>query len=149
MALDFPTTPTLNQEFVSGERKWIFDGQGWIASNTTLLNEYTKGVVIESPTASENITLFYTSNTINISKIVLIITGSTSVTTTIKYSENRSNIGTEIITGGIIVNSTTTGNIITSFDYSVIPANNFIWLETTSLSGTPTSLGITLSYTKS
>jgi len=148
MALDFPTAPTLNQEFISGERKWIFDGISWIASNITLLNEYTKCIEIESPTDTEDITFFYTPNSISITKVILIITGGTSVTTTIRYNEDRSAIGTEILVGGILVDSTTTGNIVTAFDYSVIPANSFIWIETTAISGTPTTLGITLSYTK-
>ena len=32
MAIDFPNSPTVNQEFTSGSKTWIFDGVKWILS---------------------------------------------------------------------------------------------------------------------
>lgn len=106
----------------------------------------SKSITIESPTASEDISMFYSDEAITITKIVFVITGSTSVTTTIRQGTDRSAAGTEVVTGGTTANSTTTGNVVTSFNDATVPADSFIWLETTSLSGTPTSLSCTIFY---
>jgi hypothetical protein len=46
--------------------------------------------------------------------------------------------------------STTTGNITTSggFTDATIPADSFVWLTTSALSGTPTELNVTIEYTE-
>lgn len=106
----------------------------------------SRSITVESPSASEDISIFYTDVAITISKIVFIITGATSVTTTIRHHTDRSNAGNEVVTGGTVVNSTTTGNVVTTFNDETIPANSFIWLKTTALSGTPTSLTAILFY---
>lgn len=106
----------------------------------------SKSITIESPTATEDISMFYTDDAITITKIVFVITGSTSVTTTIRHHTDRSNAGNEVVTSGTVANSTTTGNVVTSFNDATIPADSFVWVETTALSGTPTSLNITVFY---
>lgn len=106
----------------------------------------SKSVTVESPTASEDISLFYTDEAITITKIVYVITGSTSVTTTIRHHTDRNNAGNEVVTGGTTANSTTTGNVVTSFNDATVPADSFVRLETTALSGTPTSLNVTIFY---
>lgn len=106
----------------------------------------SKSITVESPTASEDISMFYTDDAITITKIVFVITGSTSVTTTIRHHTDRNNAGNEVVTGGTVVNSTTTGNVVTSFNDATVPADSFIWLETTALSGTPTSVNVTIFY---
>ncbi len=106
----------------------------------------SKSISIESPTASEDISMFYTDDAITVTKIVFVITGSTSATTTIRHSTDRSATGNEVVTGGTTANSTTTGNVATSFNDATIPADSFVWLETTALSGTPTSLNVTVFY---
>lgn len=106
----------------------------------------SKSISIETPTASDDISLFYTDEAITITKIVFVITGSTSVTTTIRHGTDRSATGTEVVTGGTVASSTTTGNVVTSFNDATIVADSFVWLETTALSGTPTSLSCTIFY---
>lgn len=106
----------------------------------------SKTITIPDPSASEDITLPYFDDAITITKIVFVITGSTSVTATVRHGTDRSATGTEVVTGGTVVNSTTTGNVVTSFDDATVPADSFLWLETTALSGTPTSLSITIFY---
>ena len=106
----------------------------------------SKSITIESPTATEDISMFYTDDAITITKIVFVITGSTSVTTTIRHSTDRSVTGNEVVTSGTVANSTTTGNVVTSFNDATVPADSFVWVETTALSGTPTSLNITVFY---
>ncbi len=106
----------------------------------------SKTITIESPTAAEDLSMFYTDDAITITKIVFVITGSTSATTTIRHHTDRSNAGNEVVTGGTTANSTTTGNVVTSFNDATVPADSFVWLETTALSGTPTSLSVTVFY---
>jgi len=108
----------------------------------------SKSITIETPTASEDLSLFYVDDATTITKIVFVITGSTSVTTTIRHHTDRSNAGNEVVTGGTVANSTTTGNVVTSFNDATIPLDSFVWLETTALSGTPTSLNVTIFYQK-
>jgi len=36
MALDFPTTPSLNDEYTLNNRTWVFNGTSWDSKNTTL-----------------------------------------------------------------------------------------------------------------
>lgn len=107
-----------------------------------------KSITIENPTASEDISWFFATDAITITELIFVITGTTSVTTTVRHHTDRSNAGNEVVTGGTVANSTTTGNVVTSFNDATIPANSFVWVETTALSGTPTSLAITAYYTK-
>jgi len=120
----------------------FYDG----ASEVVLTPIQSKSITIESPSAAEDLSMFYTDDAITITKIVFVITGSTSVTTTIRHHTDRSNAGNEVVTGGTTANSTTTGNIVTSFNDATVPADSFLWLETTALSGTPTSLSVTIFY---
>lgn len=106
----------------------------------------SKTITLTDPSATEDITMFYTDDAITVTKMVFVITGSTSATTTIRHHTDRNNAGNEIVTGGTVANSTTTGNVVTSFNDATIPADSFVWLETTALSGTPTSLSVTVFY---
>ncbi len=108
----------------------------------------SKSITIESPTAAEDISLFYTDDAITITKIVFVITGATSVTTTVRHHTDRNNAGNEVVTGGTVANNSTTGNVVTSFNDATVPADSFLWIETTALSGTPTSVNITIFYTQ-
>jgi hypothetical protein len=107
----------------------------------------TKSITIETPTASEDISFFYAPVAITISEMVGVITGSTSVTWTLRHSTDRSAAGNEVVTSGSTTSSTTTGDIVTVFNDATIPANSFIWLETTALSGTPTSFHLSVEFT--
>lgn len=106
----------------------------------------SKTITIADPSATEDLSMFYTDDAITITKMVFVITGSTSATTTIRHHTDRNNAGNEVVTGGTTANSTTTGNVVTSFNDATIPADSFVWLETTALSGTPTSLSVTVFY---
>ena len=109
----------------------------------------SKSISIESPSASEDISLFYTDRAITIVKLVSVLRGSATPTVswTLRYSSSRSDTGTAIITAGTSTTSTTTGNTVTTFNNASIPANNFIWLETTAKSGTVDEINITTIFT--
>ena len=95
----------------------FYDG----AAEKVLTPVMSKSITIESPTATEDLSMFYTDDAITVTKIVFVITGSTSVTTTIRHHTDRNNAGNEVVTSGTVANSTTTGNVVTSFNDATIP----------------------------
>lgn len=107
-----------------------------------------KSLTIINPTASEDATLFYTDSQKTLSSIssVLLGTGGSTVTFTIRYAADRSAAGTEAKTGGMICSSTTTSNVVSSFDNPTIPINNFVWLETSSISGSVQEFHVSLTF---
>lgn len=108
----------------------------------------TKGITVLSPTNAEDDSMFFTDVAITITKLVAICTGTTpSVTWTIRHHTDRSNAGNEVVTSGTTTTSTTTGSVVTSFNDATIPADSYVWLETTATSGTVDSFSVTAKYT--
>ena len=107
-------------------------------------------ITVEDPSNSEDITIAFTEKAITITEIRAVLIGSDtpSVTWTIRHhATDRSNAGNEVVTGGTTTTSTTGGSDVTSFDDATIPADSFIWLETTAKSGTVSELHVTVVYT--
>lgn len=104
-----------------------------------------KSISVLAPTNAENITLFYTTAELTVTQISSAIRGGTSVTFTIRYGTNRSDTGTQIVTGGTVANSTS-GLYTTSFSNAIIPANSWVWLVTTAVSGTVNELAVTIDF---
>ena len=111
-------------------------------------NITTKAVTVESPTASEDITLFFTPDAITIDKMASVLLGSStpSVTYTVRFGSDRSAAGTEVVTSGTASTSVSTGDIVTSFNDATIPADSWVWLETTAKSGIVASFALTIRY---
>jgi hypothetical protein len=176
MPLDFPASPTLNQVYTSGLRSWTWDGSFWVSSTSTIsgatgltgatgatgLDGATgatgagttgatgpaspKAFTIYAPTAAENVTLFYTTQAITITNLISVIRGGTSVTYTVRYDSSRAATGTEVVTGGTVANNSTTGLNTTSFNSASIPANRFVWVQTTAVSGTVNEFSLTVLF---
>ena len=110
----------------------------------------SKSFFIGDPTATEDLSLFFTDEAITITKMVAVLTGSAtpSVTWTVRHDADRSAAGTEVVTSGTTTTSITTGSVVTSFNDATVDADDFIWLETTAQSGTVTSLMVTIFYTR-
>jgi hypothetical protein len=92
-----------------------------------------RAVTIEGPTASEKIPMFFTHVSFALTEIrsvVIASGGSQTVTFSIRYGSDLSAAGTEVVTGGITVTSTTTGLSTTSFNNGTIAANSFVWITT-------------------
>lgn len=108
----------------------------------------SKSITVESPGAAEDLSLFYADEAITITKIVAVLVGSStpSVTWTVRHHTDRSNAGNEVVTGGTTTTSTTTGSVVTSFNDATVPADSFVWLETTAQSGTVGQINITVFY---
>lgn len=119
---------------------------GKLASTTP----FVKGISIEDPTATEDITLFFTDDAITITQMNAVLLGSAtpSVTWTVRHNSDRSAAGAEVVTSGTTTTSTTTGSEVTSFNDATIPAGSWVWLETSSASGTVDEINVTIEYTR-
>ena len=107
-----------------------------------------KSLTIVYPTASEDITILYTEAQHIVSRIatVMLSTGTSTVDFTLRYGPDRSATGTEIKTGGMTCSSNTVANEVTVFDSATIPTDNFIWLETSSITGSVQEFHVSLTF---
>ena len=119
-------------------------------AETVLQPELSKAITIESPTSTEDFSIFFTDYAITVTKIVAVLVGSAtpSVTWTVRHGTDRSAAGAEVVTSGTTTTSTTSGSVVTTFNDATIVADSFIWLETTAKSGTVNSINITILYTQ-
>jgi len=109
----------------------------------------SKSITIESPSGSESITTFFTPVGLTVSEIRAILRGvAPSVTWTLRFAPDRTDTGTEVIIGGTVTVNETTGDDITAMDNVVIPADSFVWLETTAIAGSVEMFHITIRYTE-
>lgn len=68
---------------------------------------------------------------------------SPDIDVTVLHSTDRSASGNAVVSGGTTVTSSTTGQSVTGgFSDATVPANSWIWIETTSRSGTTANLEV-------
>lgn len=137
-------TLTLPNSAGSSNQVLSTNGSGTLSWATNLKD--IKSTVIESPTGSEDIILFFTTESRTLTEIRSVLIGGTSVTFTINYGTDVSTAGTQTTSSSIVCNSTTTGVSTTAFSNATIPANNYVWLLTSAVSGTVNSLHISLIF---
>jgi hypothetical protein len=101
---------------------------------------------VEDPTASERIPLGFVDDPITVTRMVAVVSGGggPSVTWTIRFGADASGVGTELVTGGTTTTSTTTGSDVTALTVTSIPAEHFLWLETTAQAGAVATLAVTI-----
>ena len=86
------------------------------------VRDVPKALVIESPGAAEDITFLCTPIALTISKIQIVLRGtSPSVTWTLRHNSDRSATGTEVVTGGTTSTATTIAQEVTTFNNASIP----------------------------
>jgi hypothetical protein len=108
----------------------------------------SKSITIEAPTATEDITLFFTDRAITVTQLSSVVRGtSPSLTYTVRHNSTRDGTGNEVVTSGESVINQNSGAITTSFNDATIPANSWVWLETTAQTGTVDEIGLTIKYT--
>lgn len=106
-----------------------------------------KTFTLEEPTASDNITVFRTDVAITVQEVIACSTGSSPSTTyQLKHHTDRSNAGNALTTSAATT-STTTGDTASLSDVT-IPANSWVWLETSAASGTDVYLSVDIRYTE-
>lgn len=108
----------------------------------------TKGITVELPEANENIAILYTVEEITLRRMNAIVLGSggASLTYTVKFGPDRNGAGTEVKTGGVSVSTLATGTATDTLDNFIIPANCFVWFETTAKVGVVDQFHLTLTY---
>ena len=107
----------------------------------------TKTLTLEAPTASDDITIFKTDRAITVQEVIAVNVGtSPSTTYQLKYNAARNNAGTALTTSASTT-SVVGGNVATLSNAS-IPADNWVWLETSAASGTDVFLTIDIRYTE-
>ncbi len=156
-ALDFSELTDMTGD-VSGTTEVILQDAGTESRKT--LNEVdlsafvddiekSKSITIESPDNAEDITFFFTNKAITITEIRAVRVGGTTATWTVRHEStpDRTQTGIEVVTGGTTTTSATAGSDVTTFNDATIPADSFVWIET---SGTVDvdELHITIFYTE-
>ena len=109
--------------------------------------KFSYSITVEDPTSSEDITIAFTNRAITITEMRAVLIGSStpSVTWTIKHhATDRNNAGNAVVTASTTTTSVTTGDDVTAFNDATIPADSYIWLETSAKSGTVTEIHITI-----
>jgi hypothetical protein len=115
---------------------------------TTNSHRHTKGITIESPTSSEDITWFFTDRAITVVQVRAVLNNGAStpsVTYQVYHATDRSAAGTGVTTSGAVT-STTTGTDATLSD-TTIPADSWVWIETSAQSGTTPEIALFIEYT--
>jgi hypothetical protein len=140
--------PTANQD--AATKKYVDDNKYTDADAKDAITRIAS-ITLEDPTSSEDVTVFFTPVAITISEMRAVLLGSStpSVTWTIRHhATDRSNAGNEVVTSGTTTTSTTSGSDVTSFNDATIPADSFVWLETTAQSGTVDELHVSIVFTE-
>jgi hypothetical protein len=106
--------------------------------------ELPKSISITAPVVGDDFTLFRADTDVTLTAVLAVLQGtsSPSVTFVIKYAPDRTASGTAA-TISTTVTSTTTGTSV-ALDQMPIPADSFVWLEISAVSGTVDELSITL-----
>lgn len=123
--------------------QWDNSAGEWVAVD----HRRSKSITIESPTATEDISMFFTNRAVTITEMRAVVRGTTpSVTWTIRHGTSRSAAGAQVVTGGTATTDESTGSDVTSFNDATIVADSFVWLETTAQTGTVVELHVTIFY---
>lgn len=120
-------------------------------AETTLDPELSKTCVIQNSaniSATEKVPFWKANAAYTVTKIHAVIIGGTSATYKVFKGSDLSAAGTAVVTAGSTVSSTTTGTDVTSFDSASIAANDLVWVTTTAVSGSVTTLMVTVFMTR-
>jgi len=125
------------------------DGDGTIDFVVTK-PKHIKGATMQAPTASENVTLFYTDHAITITRVSDAVLGSSpSVTYNIRFAATRdSGSPTDVFSSNRVANTTAGTTTTTITGDATIPANQWVWLITSATSGTVNDFNATIQYTE-
>lgn len=138
----YVSLPTILNDLTIPSYKNVTDAIA--SSNQTLSKTFT----LESPTASDNITIFRTDVAITIQEVIAVSTGTTPSTTyKIVRDLLRNAIGTDMTTSSATT-SITGGDTATISGGGSVPANSWIWFETSAVAGTNVILSIDIRYTE-
>lgn len=114
--------------------------------NDDLTKVSTKSINITAPTASEDITMFFTEVAIRIVEVYDVIRGGlASVTWNVAHGKDRTVLEFTIFDADRTTTSNT-GTSTISMDNPEIPANSWVWLTTSAVTGIVEDFDITLRF---
>ena len=111
-----------------------------IANTAKTRPEITKSLFIDTPIAADDIGIWQPGVAITVTKVVVQGIGATS--TTFNINSN----GTDLWTSDKV--ATTTKQSITSFNNAGFAADQYVQYQASAISGTPTGIKITITYTE-
>ena len=111
-------------------------------------------ITVENPTASENIPVRQFTQAVTITAIQAVVIGGTSVTIDPEHGSTITTATKLLSAAESVASASTTGEHIggtgtamaASFNDATLAAGDFLRLETTAISGTPTLLSVTFKY---
>jgi hypothetical protein len=107
---------------------------------------------LPTPQAGERRMLMRVPQALTLSRLDALLTGGSnpSVSVTLRHGPDASAAGTAVTTTPITISSTnggtTTGTVVTSFQASVVPAEHWLWVEVSAVSGSPTGLTVAVRF---
>lgn len=108
----------------------------------------SKSITIENPIPGDNISLFQTSNTIQVQRVRSVVRGLglASGLFSIRFDPDRSVVGTELLNNGFSTTGRTTGDSFSTFTNSTISGNNWAWISINATGQTLSGLSMTMFY---
>jgi hypothetical protein len=106
----------------------------------------TKSLTLETPTGTELFSFFYTPVAITLTNFEHFIKGTTNVQWQIMWGATADAAGTA--THSTITTSSTSGVSTTPTTDPTIPADSYLWLDTSAITDTPTEFHVTVTYTE-
>lgn len=122
---------------------------GWIQSISTTANDAfqrtftSKAVSILFPEENTKTILFYNELSCNVNQIIATIrkSATSNVHYNIKFSDDINNIGSNVSSIGLFCDGK---NVTTTFDNAYFPANNFVWIEINTITGSVQEFHLTV-----
>lgn len=103
-----------------------------------------KSITVINPTGTEDITAFFVNASVTAQQITASVKGtSPSINVDIVFGPTPSSPGTSLVTGGITVTDTA---VVTTFSTATIPANSYVRLKTSSMSGVVAELAVSIDF---
>ena len=120
------------------------------AKTVSLTGIGRKSILVEDPTSSEDLTMWFTEEAVTVRQVEAVLRGSStpSVTISVMHNTDRNAAGNNVLTAATAITSTTTGDSPAIGGDVTIPANSFVWLETSAQSGTVDELNVTIKFTE-
>ena len=105
-------------------------------------------VSIASPQVNEKRILLRAPDVLTISRVDAVLTGgsSPSVSFSLRHGADVSAAGTAVTSTPMTVSSTTTGATTTNLLNPQLPDDHWLWLEITSVSGSPAALSVVVAF---
>lgn len=115
---------------------------GWTPTGETLLGppgpsaSLPQTLRLTSPSGGLKVPILRAASDLRLSRVDVLLAGtSPAILCSLRIGADLSASGTEVLTGGIAASNTTTGQTVTSFDVDSLPAESWLWLETSAASG--------------